>query len=54
MKKTHLWEMQYMDDEGDQVLLATNNDLEATINFACGVVGRSISNSSRFNFSHKF
>jgi hypothetical protein len=30
-----LWEMQYLDDEGDQVLLATNKDLMATVNLAC-------------------
>jgi hypothetical protein len=30
-----LWEMQYLSDEGDQVLLATNEDLVATVNFAC-------------------
>jgi len=30
-----LWEMQYLNDEGDQVLLATNEDLVATENFAC-------------------
>jgi len=29
-----LWEMQYLDDEGDQILWATE-DLVATINFAC-------------------
>jgi hypothetical protein len=35
MKKMHFWETHYLDDEGDQVLLAINKDLVATINFAC-------------------
>jgi hypothetical protein len=26
---------QYVDDEGDKVLLATDNDLMAAVNFAC-------------------
>ncbi len=30
-----LWEMQYLSDEGDQVLLATNEDLVAIVNFIC-------------------
>jgi len=30
-----LWEMQYLNDEGDQVLLATNENLVAAVNFAC-------------------
>jgi hypothetical protein len=30
-----LWEMQYLHDESDEVLLAINKDLVATINFVC-------------------
>jgi len=30
-----LWEMQYLDDESDQVLLVTNEYLVPIINFAC-------------------
>jgi hypothetical protein len=29
-----LWEVQYVDDEGDKVLLATDEDLAAAVNFA--------------------
>jgi hypothetical protein len=29
------WEMQYLDDEGDQVLLVTNKNLVPIINFTC-------------------
>ncbi|CAK9228161.1 unnamed protein product [Sphagnum troendelagicum] len=32
---TNLPHIMYLNDEGDQVLLATNEDLVATINFAC-------------------
>jgi hypothetical protein len=35
MKKMIVWEMQCLDDEGDQVLLTTNEDLVAVVNFAC-------------------
>jgi hypothetical protein len=35
MKKMGLWETQYLNDEGDQILLAINKDLVAIVNFAC-------------------